>query len=335
MKKIYQSFFIIVMLLVAYSCTDEKAYTIAGTVEDESLKFVYLTQMNDDWKGETTVLDSAAIERGKFEFKGKADSASLRFIRFSNSSIQPLAIIVEPGEIALSVGTNSAALAGTHNNDKLQEFFAKKGTMDSGSDKFAEYAVSFMTSGIPQELATYVYWSSGKPIREVDMVEKIFPILTEEFLRADAGKRPLNILSTKVGKPFVDLKAETPEGNEIALSSYVGGENKYTLVDFWESWCPPCRAELPELAAIYKEYKDKGFEILGVSLDHKQEDWVRAIDNYKMVWPQMSRISNPTIGQEYVVDFIPHTVLIDAEGKIVKRGISSNELRKELEVLLP
>ncbi len=340
LKKFYQLVLVAAVVGAASSCADKNAYTITGTVADENLKMAYLNVIGDDWGGKPVVIDSAIVENGKFEFKGIADSTLMKVINFAESAdakrILAVPVMVEPGVISIYASRDSLGVSGTVNNDKFQEVTTKKATMDPNSKEFGEYVTSVITSGVPKELSTVLYLTNKKVIREAGLVEQVIPTFTNSFLASEEGQRAQNIVSIEDGKPYIDLKAKTPAGEDIALSSFVGGNNKYTLVDFWASWCPPCRTEMPELAAIYKEYKDKGFEIVGVSIDDNKDNWVKAIEELGITWPQMSDLAQPSqLGTQYAIEFIPYTVLIDGEGKIVKKHIGSKELREELATLLP
>lgn len=148
-------------------------------------------------------------------------------------------------------------------------------------------------------------------------------------------KRIATLERTAVGQPYVDIKMQNTEGEIIALSDYIG-KGKYVLVDMWASWCGPCRAEMPNVINAYHKYKDKGLEIVGISLDSKKESWIKAIDELKIPWPQMSDLKSwkSEGAKAYAVSGIPHTILIDKEGTIIARGIRGEELHKKLEELL-
>ena len=117
----------------------------------------------------------------------------------------------------------------------------------------------------------------------------------------------------------------------MKLSDYVG-KGKVVLVDFWASWCGPCRREMPNLVEAYAKYKDKNFEIVGVSLDQDGAAWKEAIKKMDMTWPQMSdlRFWQSEGAQLYAVNSIPHTVLIDGSGKIIARGLHGEELQAKI-----
>ena len=136
--------------------------------------------------------------------------------------------------------------------------------------------------------------------------------------------------ATAVGQKFTDFEMQTPEGKTVKLSDYVG-KGKVVLVDFWASWCGPCRREMPNLVEAYAKYKNKNFEIVGVSLDQSADAWKEAIKKLNITWPQMSDLKywNCEGAQLYAVSSIPHTVLIDGEGTILARGLHGDELQEK------
>jgi peroxiredoxin len=130
-----------------------------------------------------------------------------------------------------------------------------------------------------------------------------------------------------------DFTQKTPEGTDLSLSDLRG---KVVLIDFWASWCGPCRRENPYVVQLYNQYKDKGFEILGVSLDRNRESWLQAIKDDNLTWKHVSDLQfwQNAAAKLYGVSSIPHTVLIDREGKIIARGLRSAELSQLLPEVL-
>jgi peroxiredoxin len=133
-----------------------------------------------------------------------------------------------------------------------------------------------------------------------------------------------------VGNPAPEISLPGPDGGEIKLSSLRG---KVVLIDFWASWCGPCRRENPEVVRIYNRFRDKGFEVFGVSLDRDRDAWLNAIAKDGLVWTQVSDLKywQSQAAQLYGVKSIPHTVLIDQEGKIIMRRLRGKALERKLE----
>lgn len=132
-----------------------------------------------------------------------------------------------------------------------------------------------------------------------------------------------------IGTVAPEIELPTPDGDTLKLSSFKG---KYVLLDFWASWCRPCRIENPHLVKAYQKYQDKGFEIFQVSLDKKRESWVNAIEKDQLNWPQVSDLkywhSEPA--KLYKVQAIPANFLIDKKGRIVARNLRGDALEAKL-----
>ena len=140
---------------------------------------------------------------------------------------------------------------------------------------------------------------------------------------------------TAVGQKFTDFSMPDPEGNIIKLSDVIA-KNKYTLIDFWASWCGPCRAEMPNVVAAYKEYNKKGFGIVGVSLDSDAAKWKDAIKTLNMTWTHMSDVKGWQCegAALYGVNSIPATVLVAQDGTIIARNLRGEAIKEKLAELL-
>ncbi len=141
------------------------------------------------------------------------------------------------------------------------------------------------------------------------------------------------MLSTNIGQFAPEISLPSPDGKEIALSSLKG---KLVLIDFWASWCGPCRKEMPNVVKIYSKFKNKGFEIYGVSLDQDKEKWMEAITKDGINWPQVSDLKywDNVAAKIYNVQGIPYTVLIDKDGKIIAKNLRGQELEKKIAEVL-
>ncbi len=136
--------------------------------------------------------------------------------------------------------------------------------------------------------------------------------------------------SMVVGGEAPNFTQKNPDGEGISLSDFRG---KVVLIDFWASWCGPCRQENPNVVRMYNKYKDEGFEILGVSLDRDKTRWLGAIEKDGLTWPHVSDLKGwqNAVAQQYGVRSIPHTVLLDAEGNIIARNLRGSALEQKLE----
>jgi peroxiredoxin len=136
-----------------------------------------------------------------------------------------------------------------------------------------------------------------------------------------------------VGQPAPEIALPDPNGVVQKLSALRG---KYVLVDFWAKWCGPCRQENPNVVKAYNKYKDKGFEVFGVSLDRTKADWVQAIQEDSLTWTHVSDLKyfNSQAAQDYNISAIPFSILVDPDGKIIAKNLRGKGLEKKLEEVL-
>ena len=132
-----------------------------------------------------------------------------------------------------------------------------------------------------------------------------------------------------VGQVAPDFELPDPDGKMVKLSDLRG---KYVLIDFWAAWCKPCRQENPNVVRLYNQYKDKGFEVFGVSLDRTKEDWVKAIADDQLTWTHVSDLKyfNSAAAELYKIEAIPATYMIDPDGKIIARDLRGPSLENKL-----
>ena len=164
----------------------------------------------------------------------------------------------------------------------------------------------------------------------------MFQLLSSALQNSNAGKELAASIEvgrkSMIGAAATDFTQPSPEGTGIALSSFKG---KYVLVDFWASWCGPCRAESPNLVKAYEQYKSKGFEIYSVSLDEDKSKWLKAIKDDKYTWPQAGDLKgwDNAAAVVYGVSGIPFNFLVDSNGVIVARNLRGEDLEKKLKEL--
>ena len=205
-------------------------------------------------------------------------------------------------------------------------------------NNFQFYSRNFIGEYKKSPVAAYVYlrnFFQEAELVELDSILKVFePIQSSDLVAVIKERADVLRISGK-GAVAPDFTLNDPEGNPVSLSSLRG---KYVLIDFWASWCQPCMMELPNVIEQYNTYKEKGFEIFGVSLDRDRDAWLSTIKAKHMDWIQgwdMENMDEPgAVANLYGVSGIPHTVLIDKEGKIIEKNLRGPALKDKLSELL-
>ena len=210
-------------------------------------------------------------------------------------------------------------------------------------DEFLEYTASVrekekeLLAGNPGSLASLANVAAFARQAEYEALRERFDLLSEEMKETKAGKMIAGKLAREeagsVGKIAPDFELDTPEGEKISL---YGVQAKVKLIDFWASWCGPCRGENPNVVAMYKEYHPKGLEIIGVSLDKDKEAWIKAIADDELTWKHGSDLQfwQAAPAKLYGVNAIPHTVLLDESNRIIAKNLRGKALRDKIAELL-
>lgn len=359
--------------LLLAACSEKPGYQITGTVSDTALdgKYVYLYPYGD---GEAAALDSALVDKGSFSFKGAQETPALRSLRFGSDVVEPARVsaglnspfsaLFTLENAKLTVVLDSAStVTGTPDNDALTAFqkelkginaemkslFASIDKEDTAAVAAAEAKYEEISGKLRTIAKTYISGNlnsliAGKLlsdfrydlneadqneiIAKADSVFKSAPGVDQLIAHLEVLKK------VAVGEKFTDFEMADVNGEVKKLSDFVG-QGKYVLIDFWASWCPPCRKEMPNLVALHKKYKAKGFEIVGVSLDSDKAAWEKGIKDLEITWPQLSDLKGwKNEGAAlYGVNSIPHVLLVDGEGTIIAKQLHGEELTKKLEEL--
>lgn len=292
-------------------------------------------------------------------------------IIFSNSNTPtPLWIYAEKGNATATITADDlmkSVVQGTANNDILQEsrafisvFLSEEQQLTAqdqhatSSKKRNDFAAQYKAiytkrnEQLRQLIAKHPHAEASldllvrlvNPEKDPRTAEDLYSILDPEQQRTIKALRYsdrfYNALTVDIGDLAADFTLADPKGKKHSLSNFRG---KYVLIDFWASWCGPCRAENPNLLEVYNKYKGKKFDIIGVSLDGGMEDshqrWTRAIQEDKLSWLQVSDLGGwgSPVATEYAVNAIPMNYLIDPEGKIIAKNLRGESLEAELKKL--
>lgn len=198
--------------------------------------------------------------------------------------------------------------------------------------------MSYITKNPGQYMSVMALNSLMRPDFDVLAMEKAFLSINENLRTSYLGKQVAEkiatVKKTLEGVEAADFTQPDVAGKMVKLSDYRG---KYVLIDFWASWCAPCRRENPNLVKAYEQYKSKGFEILGVSMDKAADKakWLKAIEEDKLTWKQVGDMKgwDNEAGMLYEVKAIPMNFLINPEGKIIAKYLRGEELSKKLETI--
>ncbi|MCW3076590.1 MAG: Alkyl hydroperoxide reductase [Bacteroidetes bacterium] len=362
----------IATIVTLASCSEEKkgSFELKGTFSDSKGEMIFLEKLTSP---QPVLVDSVVLdEKGNFEFKNYIPKIGFYRIKTSPQNFAMLVLdssdkvnvtgsIKDLGNTYKATGSPETTLFIEYTElqkqnriqmDSLNQAFqsimqaSKMDSlrMDSLSKMFqAPYEaimnkynklVAAKVKNNTNMYASIMAIQSMEPDKNRDLYLALDKGLTAKYPN-DKTVRTFHeminkIMATTTGQEAPEILSPTPEGKELALSSLKG---KVVLIDFWASWCGPCRKEMPNVVKAYNKYKDKGFEIYGVSLDQDKDRWVEAIKKDGITWPQVSDLKywDSEAAKIYGVQGIPYTVLLNKEGQIIAKGLRGAELEKAIE----
>jgi peroxiredoxin len=357
--------------IFACSKVGENEFLISGTAEGiENGTKVYLQVQGEN---EMIAKDTVEVQGGKFEIKGAFETLEIAIVTVEGNN--PIPFIMENGNITIKVNKDTiqnSVVGGTPENELFQDYSGKTKVIYKKIGDFqASKQEEFMSAQAVNDTVTMnALINQLKTMQDElivlakDVISKnndkylsalllennlatqtitaeegkaYFDKLTDKIKQTRAGKSIEKIVKAAtevvIGKPAPNFSAPSPEGKTISLKESLG---KVTIIDFWASWCGPCRQENPSVVAMYNELHEKGLNIIGVSLDKDGDKWKEAIAKDGLTWAQISNLKfwQEPIAEQYNVKSIPATFILDQNGIIVARDLRGDELKAKVKELL-
>lgn len=356
-----------VLAMGIFACTSQVAkdsYTINGDIDGLKDSLIYFRTN----VGDSVILDSAKVTAGKFSFKGQSEEPKMAAIYLQDRR-GGFNFYLENADIHIKGKVDSLSgvkITGAPTQEEWEKFQAStKSISDQEDSLFQKYQVARQSgdtatvAAIEKEAnglndkkeAASKSFISDNPKSYVSLnllrsltysteyadLNKMYTGLDTSIQHSQSGEKIAEQLETMKktadGQPAADFTLNDTNGKPVSLSSFKG---KYVLVDFWASWCGPCRAENPNVVKAFNKYKDKNFTILGVSLDEDGAKWKEAIAQDKLAWTQVSDLKGwkAQAAALYGVKAIPANFLIDQDGKIIGHNLRGDELEAKLAAII-
>ncbi len=276
-------------------------------------------------------VDTAEVKEGKFTFKGEVDQPLL-FGLATEDMNYPVQLFVENTNMDVKISNDGETI--TVRNSPVNAIF-----QENAEKVFEEgYDIDSLITKYPASPAAafylYRYFTYQLPLDELKATRaKISPELAACPYVKDLDGIIKQLENVQVGKVAPEFALPDTAGISVSLSDFRG---KYVLLDFWASWCPPCRRENPNVVKAFNEYKDKNFTVVGISLDKDKSKWLKAIADDNLTWTHLSDLKywDSEIPALYGVRGIPANVLLGPDGVIIAKNITGEDLHKKLKEVI-
>lgn len=320
-----------VLLVAAMPMMAQKVkYSVKGTSPEDGVK-VYL--MQDGLH--RVCLDSTEVKNGQFAFQGEQDKEVLLSVSRQGSDWSVM-FFNDGTPVVIDLEKNT--LKGSALNEKMTAYDLETAAAKTKDEARAVYRKIFKENR--DNIIPAAFFMGFLNFAEVEDVIEVFddsyaymshPIIAPVKQQLGTQIAMMKAKQAMIGQQFTDLEEPDVDGNLHKLSEYVG-KGRWVLVDFWASWCGPCRAEMPNVVVNYEKYHEKGFDIVGLSFDQKKEPWVKAIADLRMPWIHLSDLKgwNTVASSVYNIRSIPASLLVDPTGKIVAVDLRGEQLGNKL-----
>ncbi|WP_080905808.1 TlpA disulfide reductase family protein [Parabacteroides sp. Marseille-P3160] len=325
MKKII-GFFCCLLLLGA--CQQQKGYVINGTAKNVKEGKIYLQVFRNKMYFD---VDTADIVNGKFTFKGKVEQPVLYGL-IAGEMKYPVPFFLENKKIDLTLEEDGKTV--TIPDSPLNDLFF----LNAQEVFLPEFSIDQLVTEHPESPASayylYRYFTYQLPLDSLKIVrDKLAPSLATYPYVMELDSIIARLEKVEIGQTAPDFSLPDASGTEVSLDSFRG---KYVLLDFWASWCPPCRRENPNIVKAFQTYKNKNFTIIGISLDKEKGSWLKAIADDQLAWTHVSDLKfwDSEVPALYGVRGIPANILLDPDGVILAKNLYGEDLQKKLAELL-
>lgn len=363
MKKLIAGSLLFAILVTIVACKAKKeGFSIEGTITSADNTWVLLKKRVET---NTVTIDSVQVKEGKFTFNGKVDLPEMYFLKVADVE-GSIPFFIENSAIQMTVYADSldkSIVKGSATHDIFTEYQKQEGTYSAQmEDLYGKYMqASEMKDTLQVKSIEKAYDSiqnaqnaftkdyilkNGKTVvsaflaisnayaytlDDLKQINKAMDAsISESVYVKKLAEREKLLSNLQPGMPAPEFTMNDTIGNPVTLSSFKG---KVVLVDFWASWCGPCRAENPNVVKAFKKFGPKGFTVLGVSLDKDKDKWIAAIAKDELTWTHVSDLQywQNAAAKQYGVMSIPANFLLDKEGKIIASDLRAEKLDQKLE----